>query len=79
MKIGVSSYSFSRLVNEKKMTQLDVVEKTREMGFDAIEFAGLSAPSGETTESFAEKIKSACAQARLPIVCYTIGADFPRN
>jgi sugar phosphate isomerase/epimerase len=58
------------------MTQLDVVETTRKMGFDAIEFAGLSVPSGESTESFAERVKDACAEANLPIACYAIGANF---
>lgn len=79
MKIGVSSYSFSRLVHEKKMTQLDVVEKARQMGFDAIEFAGLDVPAGETPVSAAARIKDACAQAGLPIASYTIGADFLRG
>ena len=47
MKIGVSSYSFSRLVGSGQMTQLDVVAKTKAMGFDFIEFSGLSLPAGE--------------------------------
>ncbi|MGI5869678.1 MAG: sugar phosphate isomerase/epimerase family protein [Kiritimatiellia bacterium] len=76
MKIGVSSYSFSRLVNSGRMTQLDVVAKTREMGLDFIEFAGLSVPDGETLETFAPKVREACAAADLPILNYTIGADF---
>ena len=46
MKIGVSSYSFSRLVGSGQMTQLDVVAKTKAMGFDFIEFSGLSLPAG---------------------------------
>ena len=53
MKIGVSSYSFSRLVGSGQMTQLDVVAKTKAMGFDFIEFSGLSLPAGETLETFA--------------------------
>jgi sugar phosphate isomerase/epimerase len=78
MKIGVSSYSFSRLVHEKRMTQFDVIAKSKELGFDAIEFAGLDVPAGETPASYAGRVREACAQAGLPIVCYTIGADFLR-
>ncbi len=44
MKIGVSSYSFSRLTQKGLMTQLDVVKKAAEMGFAVIEFAGLEVP-----------------------------------
>ena len=76
MKIGVSSYSFSRLVGSGKMTQLEVVAKTKEMGFDYIEFAGLSVPQGETLETFAPKVRETCEAAGLPITNYTIGADF---
>ena len=75
MKIGVSSYSFSRLVGSGQMTQLDVVAKTKAMGFDFIEFSGLSLPAGETLETFAPKVREACEAAGLPIVNYTIGAD----
>ena len=78
MKIGVSSYSFGRLVHEKRMTQFDVIAKAKEMGFEAIEFAGLDVPGGETPDSYAARVKEACAQAGLPIASYTIGADFLR-
>lgn len=78
MKIGVSSYSFSRLVHAKQMTEFDVIAKTREMGFEAIEFAGLAVPAGETAEAYAGRVKEACAQAGLLIASYTIGANFLR-
>jgi len=40
MKIGVSTYSYINLVNQGVMTQLDVVKKVKERGFDLIEFEG---------------------------------------
>ena len=46
MKIGVSSYSFSKLVHSGRMSQLDVISKAREMGFDVIEFSTFALPEG---------------------------------
>ena len=76
MKIGVSSYSFSRLVGSGTMSQLDVIPKARSMGFEFIEFSGLSTPPGVATEAFALQVRDACADAGLTILNYTIGADF---
>ena len=77
MKIGVSSYSYSRYLREGKLDILGVIKKTAELGFDGIEFSGLSQPEGTTDLiAFAGEIKAACADAGLPIMSYTIGADF---
>ena len=76
MKIGVSTYSFSRLVNNGLMTQLDTIKKTKEMGFDIIEIAGLNLPEGETAESFALRVKEECDRLKIEVSNYTIGADF---
>jgi sugar phosphate isomerase/epimerase len=77
MKIGVSSYSYARYLGEKKLDIFGVIEKTRELGFDGIEFStpGLPTDPGELL-AFAPKIKEACKKAGLPIFSYTIGADF---
>lgn len=76
MKIGVSSYSFSRLVRDGVLTQLEVVAKAKEMGFDSIEFSTFSLPEGETPLTFAPKVKEECDRVGLEITNYTIGADF---
>lgn len=76
MKIGVSSYSFSRLVTEGKIQQIDVIQLAKDMGFDCIEFIQFALPEGETDESFAKKLKAESERVGLPIVSYTIGADF---
>ena len=77
MKVGVSSYSYSRYLREGKLDIFGVIEKTAEIGFDGIEFSGLSQPEGTTDLiAFAGEIKAACAKAGLPIMSYTIGADF---
>jgi sugar phosphate isomerase/epimerase len=75
MKIGVSSYSFSRLVRKGTMDQLEVIGKAKEMGFEAIEFSTFQLPEGESPLSFAPKVRSECARVGIEIVNYTIGAD----
>ena len=57
------------------MQPLDVIEKAKEMGFEVIEFAGLTPPEGVAALDFAPVVREACAQAGLPIVNYTIPAD----
>ena len=76
MQIGVSSYSYSRLVRSGEMTEFDVIRKTAELGFDVIEFSSLHLPDGQTLEGFAPAVREACREAGLPIANYTVGADF---
>lgn len=76
MKIGVSSYSFSRLVRNGVMSQLDIISKAKEMGFDVIEFSTLALPEGETPLTFAPKIKEECDRVGIGIANYTIAGDF---
>jgi sugar phosphate isomerase/epimerase len=76
MRIGVSSYSYSRLVRSGAMSEMDVIEKARETGFEVIEFAGLTPPEGEPLADYAKRVREACEKAGLPIVNYTIPADF---
>ena len=76
MKIGVSSYSFSRLVSGGQMQQSDVIAKAKEMGFDVIEFSTLALPKGVQAIDFAPRLKAESDRVGLPVVNYTIGADF---
>lgn len=75
MLIGVSSYSFSRLVNNRQLKQIDVIAKAKEMGFDCIEFSTISVPEGKTLPEFAAELKAEADRHELPIMNYTIGAD----
>jgi len=75
MKIGVSSYSFSQIVG-KEMTQLGVVAKAKEMGFDVLEFAALRLEPGRTPLSIAPRLREECDRVGIPVANYTIGADF---
>jgi sugar phosphate isomerase/epimerase len=76
MKIGVSSYSFIRLVRSGQMRQIDVIAKAREIGFDVIEFSDFVLDEGETPLSFAPKVREEAARAGIEVGNYTVGADF---
>jgi sugar phosphate isomerase/epimerase len=76
MQLGVSSYSFSRLVRAGTLKQIEVIAKAKEIGFDAIEFSTIAVPEGKTLSGFAAELKAESERVGLPIVNYTIGADF---
>ena len=76
MKIGVSSYSFSRLVRAGEMQQIEVIAKAREIGFDVIEFSTIAVPAGKTLPDFAAELREEAARTGIEIANYTIGADF---
>jgi sugar phosphate isomerase/epimerase len=80
MKLGVSSYSYSRYLGEGKLDLFGVISTTAEIGFTGIEFTGFG-PNGDGKDpiEFAKKIKDACAAAKLEIMSWTVGADFLRN
>jgi sugar phosphate isomerase/epimerase len=74
MKTAVSTYSYAAYVRASKMTIFDVIKKTKELGFDGIEFTDIVSIGDDLLES-AEKVKEECAAIGLEIVNYTIGAD----
>ncbi|MFH1709066.1 MAG: sugar phosphate isomerase/epimerase family protein [Planctomycetota bacterium] len=76
MQIGVSSYSYSRVVRDGRMTQLEVPAKAKEMGFGVIEFSTFQMPEGTDPQEWARKLRDACGRAGIAITNYTIGADF---
>lgn len=76
MKLGISTYSFYQLTSKGIMKQFDTISKSKELGFDVIEFAGLDTPDGESAESFANKIKEKCDEEGIEVGNYTISADF---
>lgn len=80
MKLGVSSYSYSRYVSEGKIDLFGLIKTTAEIGFEGIEFSGFG-PEGNDADpiELAKKVKDACAEAGLTIMSWTIGADFLRN
>ncbi len=79
MKIGVSSYSFIRLVASGQMEQIAVIAKAKEIGFDAIEFSTIVLPAGKSLPAYAQELRDEADRLEMPIVNYTIGADFLRG
>ena len=75
MKIGVSSYSFQQLINSGEETQLSIIQKAKEMGFEGIELIDLSAPEGVSESDYAAMLKKESDKIGLPIIAYTIGAN----
>lgn len=75
MKTGVSSYSFDKLIRSGAETQLSVMKKAAEMGFEGIEFTDLSAPDGVSESSYAELIRGESERLSLPVISYTVSAN----
>ena len=79
MKIGVSSYSFSKHLTATKCGYHAICDKAKEMGFDGIEFIGLVNEKwgieGDPIE-IAKDIRAYCEKIGLEIIAYTIGANF---
>lgn len=76
MQIGVSSYSYSRLVGSGKMKQIEVINAAKDAGFDVIEFSTIAVPEGKTLPEFAAELKAEADAVGIKIANYTIGADF---
>jgi len=81
MKIGVSSYSFSKYMRETGASYFQICDIAKEIGYDGIEFIELdhdskSVEAAGSQVAFAEQLREHCAKLGLEISAYTIGADF---
>lgn len=74
MNIGVSSYSFARLMRQG-MTYMDAAKTAKEIGFDVFEVQGLKLPDGEDRLAYAKKLKQYCEAIGIQIGIFTIDAD----
>lgn len=78
MEFSVSAYSFNRLLKAGK-NYFEICDLAKEMGYEGIEFIDLNLDHGcgqQTTEEMAQALRTHCEKIGLPIVAYTIGADF---
>lgn len=75
MKIGVSSYSFQQLISSGEESQLSIIKKAKEIGFDGIEFIDLSPAEGIGEAEYAAMLKEESEKVGLPITAYTISAN----
>lgn len=80
MKIGVSSYSFSKYMNQTKADYFTICDLAKKMGYDVIEFIDLSleVQPAESLLELAKLIRRHCEAIGLPIAAYTVNADFLR-
>ena len=78
MKLGVSSYSFSKYMAQTGADYLAICDLAKEMGYEAIEFIDLSldVQKAESLEKVAVAIREHCGQIGLTVAAYTVGADF---
>lgn len=75
MKTCVSSYSFQPLLKSGELSQLQLIKKAKDMGFDGIEFTDLLPDNGQSAEEYAKMLREESERVGIPIVNYTIGAD----
>lgn len=80
MKFGVSSYSFSKYMQQSGADYFAVCDLAKKMGYDAIEFIDLSleVQPAESLTELAKAIHRHCEEIDLPIAAYTVNADFLR-
>lgn len=76
MKISVSSYSYSQYTSAGRLTQFDLIQKAKDMGFDAIEFLGIEPHDGSSVVEYAAKLRRECERLDMPVSNYTFGCDF---
>jgi len=79
MKVGVSSYSFGQYMSKTGANVFQIIDKAKEIGFDAIEFIDVYAPEGKDKIEQAKEIKAYAADKDIAISSYTIGADMLNN
>ena len=67
MQLGVSSYSYSRLVRNGTLKQHEVIAAAKEAGFQAIEFSTIAVPKGQTLAEYADVLRQEARQVGIPI------------
>lgn len=70
MKFAVSSYSFSQAVKDGRLNTLSLLEKAKELGFDAVEYTSSDCPVEK-----APAIKAEADKLGIQIVNYCTGAE----
>ncbi len=79
MKFSVTTYSYSRLVNDENKTLVDCIHIAKDSGFDGIEFVdfvGFENIGDMSKVQYAAMLREECEKTGIEPVSYTIGADF---
>ncbi|MDR2525580.1 MAG: sugar phosphate isomerase/epimerase [Oscillospiraceae bacterium] len=70
MKVSVSSYSFSQLLDSGMVQPANLIRLAKEIGFAAIEYTDFNLPKDPA------QLRDESEKQSLPIVCYAVCADF---
>jgi sugar phosphate isomerase/epimerase len=76
MKFSITTYSLNQYLHTGRLTQLSCIEEVCSIGFDAIEFFGVTPQDGLDEIKWAAKLQQKAMECGIFISCYTIGADF---
>ncbi len=74
MKTSVSSYSYGHYAAKDELGMLGIIDKTKELGFDGIEFAADDWWFGD--DEMLKQMRERCEKNGLPVVNVAVGADF---
>lgn len=76
MKFAICSYSLFSLVKKGEKTEKELLSLAKELGFEAFEFSEIHTPDGTDKIEYAKELKKESQRVGIPIVQYSIGADF---
>ena len=71
MKTSISSYSFAAM----GLPQVDLIEKAKDLCFDAIEFTDISSYGGKNKVETAKLIRETADKVGIAISGYSVGGD----
>ena len=75
MQIGISSYSFARLM-KNGMTYMEAATSAKAMGYDVFEVQALRLPAGTDRLAYAHQLKAHCLDIGISMGNFTVDADF---
>lgn len=75
-QLAVSSYSFLGAVRRGTLAYDDILPKAKEMGFGAVEYAGIEVPEGMGAEAYAAALREKAKSLQIELTCYSVGANF---
>ena len=79
MKFSVSMYSYMQKIRSGEATPFELIAKTKELGFDAIEFVDFTDFGTGTKEerlAHAEELRKECERVGLEISALVMSCDF---
>lgn len=74
-KYSLTSYSVWRLAAKEGYTDKDLLPLAKELGFDGMEYAGLSPAQGTDLLDHARELRAEADRVGIPIVALSVGSD----